>query len=176
MPNDSPLMDRDRQTILPVGETHVAFNYEQRDIALFVALGAALAQAQVLEFGIAHLLGLIESGGDDRFKEVSNGLLEKTLGALARKVKGHATDPALANKLEEIVEKRNFVAHRVLQKYQWPIMSDDSYLEAIRELDAIREFLTDAEVVVTRALKEAKNLDLIVVGIDPETQQPRVLL
>jgi len=169
-------MDRDQQILLPVGETHVAFNYEQRDIALFVALGAALAQAQVIEFGIAHLLGLIESGGDDRFKEISSGLLEKTLGALARKVKGHATDSALACKLEEIVEKRNFVAHRVLQKYQWPIMSDDSYLEAIRELDAIRQFLADSELVVTRALKEAENLNLIVVGIDPETQQPRVLL
>lgn len=169
-------MEHAQGTVLPVGETHVAFNYEQRDIALFVALGAALAQAQVLEFGIAHLLGLIESGGDDRFEEISSGFLEKTLGALARKVKGHTTDPGLASKLEEIVEKRNFVAHRVLQKYQWPIMSDDSYLEAIRELDAIRQFLTDAEFVVTSALKEAKNLDLIVVGVDPETQQPRVLL
>lgn len=169
-------MERDPETVLPVGETHVAFNYEQRDIALFIALGAALAQAQVLEFGIAHLLGLVESGGDNRLTEISSGFLEKTLGALARKVKVHTTDPELASKLEEIVEKRNFVAHRVLQKYQWPMMSDDSYREAICELDAIRQLLIDAEFEVTRALKEAKNLDLVVVGIDPETQQPRVLL
>jgi len=164
------------QTILPVGETRIAFNYGQRDIALFVALGAALAQAQVLEFSIAHLLGLIESDGGGQYKDVSGGFLEKTLGALARKVKSHTTDSGLSTQLEEIVEKRNFVAHRVLQKYQWPMMNDESYLEAIRELDAIRQSLTDAEFVVTRALKEAKNLNLIVVGIDPETQQPRVLL
>jgi hypothetical protein len=54
------------QTILKVGNTALRFGYERNDAALFLALGAAVAEVQALEFHLGSnslcACELIESG------------------------------------------------------------------------------------------------------------------
>ena len=64
---------------ISVGGDQVAFNYEPRDCALFLALGAALAEVQALELHLALLLGMAETGGGDSFDSALSGFLSKTV-------------------------------------------------------------------------------------------------
>ena len=121
------------------------------------------------------LLDLIESGGGPSHGQLVAGFLEKTLGMLARRIRLHDPEAETATILDHIVERRNFLVHRFLQKYGWPMMSDEEYIAAIVELNEMREYFSKSQLTLTRTLKEAKDLQLLVVGINPQTGQPELL-
>jgi hypothetical protein len=74
--------------LLQVGNTTLRFNYEPNDAALFLALGAAVAEVQALEFHLVQMLGLVLSTDDKSHTEITDEYFQKTLGSIARKLRG----------------------------------------------------------------------------------------
>ena len=72
--------------LLQVGDRTLRFNYEANDAALFLALGAAVAEVQALEFHLVHMLGMLLSADGKKHEEVTDEYFQKTLGTLAKKL------------------------------------------------------------------------------------------
>jgi hypothetical protein len=139
-------------------------------------LGAALAGAQSLEFQLASLLGFASTTGKEPSTvELTEGFLSRILGHLARKIRELAPDDQTAAVLEEVVEKRNYLVHRCLRKYGWPMSNIDEYRKAVREIDGIRTTLRDSGDAIILALQRAKDLDIILVRTNPETGEPELV-
>ncbi len=161
---------------LSAGGRLFRFHYEEWDRPLFIALGAALAEAQSLEFQLASMLGFASTTGKERpTVELTEGFLSRTLGYLARKIRELAPDDQTASVLEDVVEKRNYLVHRCLRNYGWPMSGIDEYREAVRELDGIRTALRDSGDAIILALQRAKDLDIILVRTNPETGEPELV-
>ena len=156
--------------ILQVGNKYeFEFQGERYDLALFVALGNALAAIQSFEMSIGiHLRSLSNEKQLD--KQDTGGELDKfyslTLGALIKQFQKHLPDSGVATLLESVREKRNYLVHRILREYQWPIMNDEDYVRAIKEADQIRELMEQANVEVSRYLVDKSLIDLVVFSID----------
>jgi hypothetical protein len=162
--------------LLKAGGQLFLFHYEEWDRPLFIALGAALAEAQALEYLLATMLGIASSSAANRsVEELTDDFLSRTLGSLARKIREFAPDDRIAAVLDELVEKRNYLVHRCLRSYGWPMSTIEEYGEAVRELDSIRTFLRKGGEAVTLALQKAQALDIILVRTNPETGQPELV-
>jgi hypothetical protein len=158
-----------------VGETTLRFTYEPNDAALFLALGAAVAEAQALEFHLVHMLGLIEGSKGRSHTDVTEEYFQKTLGSLAKRLRGEVGNADLAHSLETVVSKRNHLIHGFLRAHQWPMSSSSEYLAAIRELDETAKFFRASGDTITVALREAKNLKVFLLKTNLETGLPEVL-
>jgi hypothetical protein len=163
------------QTILKVGNTMLRFNYEQNDAALFLALGAALAEVQALEFHLVQMMGLLLSNEGASHDEVTDQFFQVTLGTLARKMRGEVGAPELAEALDRVVKERNHLVHGFLRAHKWPMLSADGYLNAIQELDKAAKFFRESGETITVALKKAKDLPVFLLRINPETGLPEHL-
>ncbi|HEX9596233.1 MAG TPA: hypothetical protein VF982_05085 [Anaerolineales bacterium] len=162
--------------ILKAGGRLFRFHYGEWDRPLFIALGAALAEAQSLEFQLAHMLGLASTANEERLTaELTEDFLSRTLGYLARKIREYAPDDHTATVLDDLVETRNYVVHRCLRDYGWPMSSIDEYQKAVHELDDIRTLLRDGGDTIILAIQKAKDLDIILVRTNPETGKPQVV-
>lgn len=151
------------------------FHYEERDRPLFIALGAALAEAQALEFLLAGVLGLATSSKGGDADALNDDFLSRTIGYLARRIREYAPDDETADVLDQLVEKRNYLVHRYLRKYKWPMATIDEYGNAVRELDQIRTFLRDGGDSIVLAMKRAQDLEIIMVRTNPDTGEPELI-
>ena len=162
--------------IVHAGGQLFRFHYEEMDRPLFIVLGAALAEAQALEFLLASLLGLADPSKAGRpMEELSEEFLSKTLGYLAKKIQEQDPSDETATILENLVKKRNYLVHKCLREYGWPMSTVEEYAKAVQEIDGIRTLLRDGGDAVTVALKRAKKLDLIIVRTNPETGLPELV-
>ena len=155
--------------VLRVGETTLRFSYEPNDAALFLALGAAVAQVQALEFHLVQMLGLMLSTEETSHAEVTEEYFQKTLGTLARKLRGEVGNAELASALEKVVHDRNHLIHGFLRAHQWPMLLPSEYVAAIQELDAMAKFFQESGDQITLALRKAKDLNIVLLKINPET-------
>ena len=135
-----------------------------------------VAEAQSLELLLAGMLGLATSPDSDRpVDELSEDVLSRTLGNLARRIRELTPDDQTAAVLDEVVEKRNYLVHRCLRKYGWPMSTIEEYGEAVRELDGIRTLLRNSGDAVALALQRAQALDIILVRTNSETGKPELV-
>lgn len=167
--------------ILNAGGQLFRFHYEELDRPLFMVLGAALAEAQALEFRLSLLLRLATSTNTGRPTDtlstdtLSDEYLSRTLGFLARKIREMAPGDETAAKLDELVERRNYLVHRCLREYGWPMSTVEEYAKAVQEIEAIRTILSDGSVTVTLAMQKAQSLNIIVIGTNPDTGLPELV-
>jgi hypothetical protein len=162
-----------KEIILQVGDKYgFAFQGKRNDLALFAILGSALAEVQAFEMSIAINLGLLSEKGDSGGKFASDELdrfYSQTLGTLIKQFQKHLPDSGVASLLENVRERRNYLVHRVLRTYQWPIMSDEDYVRAIKEINEIRSLIESASVKVSRYLVDRSLADLTVFSIDQQS-------
>lgn len=159
---------------LQVGESTLRFNYGPNDAALFLALGAAVAEVQALEFHLVHMLGLLLSPSAGSHTEVTAEYFQKTLGTLAKKLRGEVGDPELAQSLEKVVRERNHLIHGFLRTHQWPMSSSAEYVSAIRELDELTKFFRASGDTITMALRKARDLQVFLLKTNPDTGLPEI--
>lgn len=148
------------------------------DLPLFACLGAALAEVQALEFAlVTNISGFAqkEATGVPSKATLRDDLLEKTLGLLSRKFQNLLPDEQLKELLSQVVEKRNYLVHRFLRTYQWPMMSAEDYVRAIQEAESIRSFLQKANLDISKYLRDEELLKLIIVHIDHESGEATIL-
>lgn len=143
------------------------------DLPLFACLGAALAEVQALEFAlVCHITDLLQKGATGVLSNVAlrDDLFEKTLGVLSHKFQNVLLDKGeqLKELLSQVVEKRNYLVHRFLRAYQWPMMSAEDYVRAIQEAESIRSFLEKANLDIAKYLGDKELLKLIIVHLDHE--------
>ncbi len=166
-------MSNTNKVILQVGNKYgFEFQGKRNDLALFAILGNALAAVQSFEMSVAvHLNLLSEKMRPDR--QDTNDELDRfyslTLGALIKQFQKHLPDSGVATLLENVREKRNYLVHRILREYQWPMMSDEDYVRAIKEIDQIRELMEKANVEVSRYLVDRSLVDLVVFSINHDS-------
>lgn len=171
-------MSRDNEKPIPikVGDITVLFTYPEEDHALFTALGATLAQIQSFETGISFFLSsIIAQNTNENFDTLMNQHINKTLGTLIKFFNESVNDSSIAERLEFIRTKRNYVAHNILRFYGWPLMSSDKYLQAIKELDDIRETVRESEYVVAKHLQDKNLLSLLITSINHDTGEINVV-
>jgi hypothetical protein len=159
---------------IQVGDSTLRFNYESNDAALFLALGAAVAEVQALEFHLVQMLGLMLSPGAGSHTEVTTEYFQKTLGALAKKLRGEVGDLALAQSLDDVVRERNHLIHGFLRTHQWPMSSSAEYLTAIRKLDELAKFFRTSGDTITIALRKARGLEVFLLRTNPDTGLPEI--
>jgi hypothetical protein len=166
-------MPNTNKIVLQIGNKYgFEFQGKSNDLALFAILGNTLAAVQSFEMNIAVHLDLLsekrrlnrQNRNDDldRFYSL-------TLGALIKQFQKHLPDSGIATLLENVREKRNYLIHRILREYQWPIMNDEDYVRAIKEMDQIRELMEKANVEVSRYLADHSLANLIVFSIDNDS-------
>jgi hypothetical protein len=156
--------------ILQIGDRYIfEFMGKRNDLALFAILGNALAAIQSFEMGISIYLNILSKGKSSNFPN-SDCELERfyslTLGVLIKQFQQYLPNSGVASILENVREKRNYLVHRVLRVYQWPLMSGEEYVRAIHEIDEIREYIENAEVEVSRYLSDQSLVNLIVISIE----------
>ncbi len=161
------------EIILQVGEGYgFAFQRGRNDLALFAALGSALTEIQAFEVGIEGYLKVL-SEKDAQGKHTSgknpDRFYSQTLGMLIKQFKKHLPDSGIAPLLKNVREKRNYLVHTILRVYGWPLMSDEDYIHAIKEIEGIRALIESAGIEVSRYLADRSLLKLIGVSIDHKT-------
>jgi len=164
---------QNEEIILHVGESHgFVFQRGRNDLALFASLGSALAEIQAFEVGIEGFLQFLSqkaSADDQASSKNPDRFYSQTLGMLIKQFQKHLPDTGIATLLENVREKRNYLVHKILRDYQWPIMNDEDYIHAIKEIEGIRAYIESASVEMSRYLANRSLLNLIVVSIDHET-------
>ena len=152
------------KTELKIGDRYIVpWRGTKNDLALFAALGAAIAEVQSFEFHLISLLGIIDKPTDaDKF-------YERTLGSLIKVLNRSIQDAEIVQVLEDVRNKRNRVVHSFLREYQWPMMSDNDYVCAIQDLETTRSFIERTGVELSRYLSDQALVDLVVVSINHET-------
>jgi len=129
---------------------------------LFWSLGAALTEIQVFESGIIFLLGGIKSKKDGTDLTIIYQKDEsKTLGKLINELIYFIEDDEMKNLLTVIRDNRNYITHKILRKYGWPVMSESKYNYAIKEILEIRDFIHNSEPLIFEYIKSKKIVDLI---------------
>lgn len=161
--------------VFQVGEKSFRFKYRTEDAALFLALGAAVAEVQSLEFHFVNLLALAAATTGRDHAEVTEEYFAKTMGSVARKLKGENGRREIADHLDEIVAKRNYLIHAFLRKHQWPMASPSGYANAILELDGLAKFFRESGDTITIAVRTLKNLPIFLIKTDPETGLPELV-
>lgn len=129
---------------------------------LFWALGATLAEIQVFESHMIFLLGGIKS----KKKDVDLKILyekdeSKTLGILINELHSHVKDDNFKKLLKLVVDNRNYIIHKVLRFYGWPVISESQYQNAIDEILVIRDILHESITVIDKYIKSNKILELM---------------
>lgn len=166
-------MQHKEKIVLKVGNRYgFEFQGEQNDLSLFAILGNALAAVQSFEMSIAIHLGLLSNkqkpnamNNNDDFDR----FYSLTLGVLIKQFREHLPDSGVAALLEEVRIKRNYLVHKLLREYQWPMMSDEDYVRAIKEVDQIRDLIEKAGVEVSRYLVDKSLAKMVVFAIDHES-------
>ncbi len=159
-------MSNTNKVVLQVGTKYgFEFQGKRNDLALFAILGNALAAVQSFEMNIAIYLGLLSENNNDEFDQ----FYSLTLGALIKQFQKHLPDSDVATLLKDVREKRNYLVHRILREYQWPMMNDEDYVHAIKEVDQIRELMEKANVEVSRYLADRSLANLIAFSIDHDS-------
>jgi hypothetical protein len=132
-------MPSTNKMILQVGNKYgFEFQGKQNDLALFTILGNALTAVQSFELSVAVHLDLLSKKTQSERQNKSDELdrfFSLTLGALIKQFQKHLPDCGMAALLENVREKRNYLVHRILREYQWPMMNDEDYVRAIKEAD-----------------------------------------
>ncbi len=137
---------------------------------LFLSLGAALTEIQVFESGIIFLLGGIKSKKDGTdITSIFQNDESKTLGKLINELIYFIEDDEMKNLLTIIRDDRNYIIHKILRKYGWPLMSEVSYVNAIKEILEITEIMHKSGPLINEYIKRKKILDLI--NFDPIVEQ-----
>jgi len=135
-------------------------------VQLSLALGAALTEIQVFESGIIFLLGGIKSKNKEiDIKAIFEKDESKTLGILINELIQFIEDDEVKNLLKIIRDDRNYIIHKILRKYGWPVMSELAYENAIKEILEIREIMHKSGPLINEYIKTKKILDLI--NFDP---------
>lgn len=133
---------------------------------LFLSLGAALTEIQVFESGIIFLLGGIKSKKDDTdLTLIFQKDESKTLGKLINELIYYIEDDEMKNLLVLIRDNRNYIIHKILREYGWPIMSEVNYVKAIKEILEIRDIMHKSGPLINEYIRRNKILDLI--NFDP---------
>lgn len=159
--------------ILMVGDTSVVFDFQDNDFALFVCLGAALTEIQVFEGTLLNHLTIFRSNLESKdMKSMLEQNIDKTLGQLARLFIEVVKDDEIGNLLIEVRDKRNFLVHKILSKYGWPLMSDDDFLTCYKEIGDIRDFIYQAKTKLDAFLNSQRFTNAIVIAINPKTGKP----
>lgn len=160
-------MTNDKEIILRVGHSSgFVFQRGRNDLALFASLGGAIAQVQSFELGIEGFLGwLSPKAAEESGLPIKDpdSFYTKTLGGLIRQFQKHLPDTGIAELLENVRVKRNYLVHQILRVYQWPIMNDDDYVRAIAEVEEIRAYIETAGVEVARYLSDRSLVSVLVI-------------
>jgi hypothetical protein len=166
---------------IKVGETNVIYNLSSNDHALFLSLGAALAQIQVFETTITGFLTSLEANNsngqehNNTFEDTFTKYGEKTLGTLIKLFKDHIKDEATTNILEEARRGRNYLVHHLLKHYGWWLMNDNSYLEAIQEITNITRVIMQADDAIIRYVVGHQVLQSVAVRINEHTGEIEII-
>ena len=128
---------------------------------LFWALGATLAEIQSFETGIIFFLGGIKSKSCNNLEATSEKDESKTLGILINELIKYIEVDEIKNMLCQIRDDRNYIVHKILRKYGWPIMSESKYEYAINEILEIREIMHVAEPIIMDYINSNNILSLI---------------
>jgi hypothetical protein len=162
----------ERPIPIKVGDTTLLFTYSEEDHALFMALGATIAQIQSFETSISGFLSGIDSQNKGKnFDGLMNQYINKTLGAMIKFFNESVSNLPIAERLESVRTKRNYVAHNILRFYGWPLMSSEKYLQAIKELDNIRETIMETEYVLAKHIQDNNLLSLLIITINDEIDE-----
>lgn len=155
--------------MLIIGGTAFKFDFEDTDHALFLLLGATIAEIQAFETSLSFKFSaLLTQNSDNNFEENQELLSKKTLGWIANRLKQHFQNLELISLLEEIVKKRNYVVHGILKDYGWPLMSNDSYIDAITKLEKIRFEIHQLENKISLHLIEDNIIENMVMIMDKD--------
>jgi hypothetical protein len=144
------------------------YSYEQNNELvnqLFWALGATLTEIQVFETGMIALLGGIKSKSGIELKKAFEKDESKTLGLLINELINKIEDKEFKDLLIIIRDDRNYIVHKILRKYGWPIMSELQYESAIKEILEIRDIIHNSEPLMFKYFKTKKLFDFM--NIEP---------
>src|SRR3972149_350547 len=151
-----------------------AFQRSRNDLALFASLGSALAEIQAFEVGIEGFLRLLSQKAfapDGASSKNAARFYSQMLGMLIKQFQKPLPDTGTATLLENVREKRNYLVHKILRDYQWPIMNDEDYIRAIKGIEGIRAYIESAGIETSRYLANRSLLNLIVVSIEGSRSQ-----
>jgi len=169
----------DEETFLRVGNYGFVFQRGRNDLALFVSLGGALTEVQSFEMlveGYVKDLTLDASSEDTMQTENPERFFSQSLGILIKNFQKHLPDKDIAPLLERARDRRNYLVHKILRQYGWPLMSDDDYVRAIQEIEGIRELIQDTGVEISRYLKDRSLANLVVLSIDHKTGEVKQII
>ncbi|HEB90284.1 MAG TPA: hypothetical protein ENI85_12000 [Deltaproteobacteria bacterium] len=159
--------------ILSVAGESLVVDLPDVEHALFVALGSALAESQSFEFFISTTLAQIASAeGDDqkgRYDELVEHHLSKTLGWLAKHFQDQVGDQEIADLLNRIRKKRNYLVHNILKDYGWPMTTAQEYLACFREITEIRDLFSTTKSLMATRLRETGVHKMYTIKMDPDT-------
>ncbi len=153
--------------IIRVDNTNLVFDFQERnDKALFIALGQTLTEIQCFETCIYSLLSSIQDKNRvNALTDYFQNNEKKTLGQLINELIVHIPDEIVKQNLIDVRDKRNYIVHKILRKYGWPLMSDKDYLIAITEIAEIKNFINVSEPIITKYIRDNNILDLIIFEI-----------
>ncbi len=150
--------------IVKIGDTNIALKYDNtNDKVLFTVLGEALTEIQCFENCIYSLLSGIQ--GNENENPIDDYLERnerKTLGQLIYGIDQFIEDEDVKDNLIKVRDKRNYLVHKILRKYGWPLMTDNHYLEAINEIVEIRNFINTSEPKITKYIRDNNILDILI--------------
>ena len=165
---------------LMVDDQPVVFSFSDKEHALFLSLGAALAEIQSFETSIAFWLSSLATKkapkGKPSFEDEIIIHFEKTLGRLIKHFMLELHNKDIADLLEQVRIKRNHIVHNFLRANGWPLMSSTKYIAAIREIDDFRKFLADAEPAVCRHLSDKEKMNIRMLTYDPITGEIDIIV
>lgn len=152
-----------KPNLLVGGKYAFPWNGNPDDLALFAALGAALAEIQSFECHVVTMLGAIHGHPEtDRF-------FDRTLGQLIKTLRESFPDSDIDEKLEEIRKTRNRIVHSFLREYEWPMMRTEQYVRAIQDLECSRQTFEQVAVELSAYLSDRSLVELIVVRVNEST-------
>lgn len=150
----------------------ISFNFEGEEFdfeentdlvnKLFLALGATLAEIQVFETSIIHLVSRIKSKNKSiTFEQALEKDEGKTLGRLINELINHIEAEEFKNMLIILRDDRNYIVHNILRRYGWPIVSEKKYEHAIKEILQIREIMHRTTPLPNEYLRRNNILNII---------------
>ncbi|MBI2857082.1 MAG: hypothetical protein HYX95_02065 [Chloroflexi bacterium] len=172
-------MQNEGITLTVGGKYGFEFQRGQNDLALFTSLGSALAEIQSFELAIEGLLSalsLVSPTIQSHRKQNPERFYSQTLGSVIKVFKKYLPDSGIDKLLDTTREKRNYVVHKILREYGWPIMDDEDYVRAIKEIEGIRAYIENANIEVCRYLTDRSLLDLLVVSVDGKTGEVKCIV
>jgi len=133
---------------------------------LFLVLGATLAEIQIFESHMIFLLGGIKFKSKViNIKEIFKKDESKTLGVLINELFHYIEDEEVKDFLKIIRDDRNYIIHKILRKYEYPIMSKSTYQYAIKEIMEIKENIHKSTPLISQYIQSKKILELIDIDV-----------